>query len=626
MDNIATESKRKNRHPAVRILAVAAIAAPLLWAWDPLRLFQTLLLTEQFIAIEFGLSLSTVFLSGQFPTRSAWRNSGEIFLAASSLAICGWIAWRFNSFDFIFFLYGPEPIFLSFSLIGLTILGCYRAAGGPMTAIVIAFLAYGYGAQFLPGDFSAPSVAPGGYVTYIALGGDAIMGLALTIMATVVVVFVIFGKAFEFAGGAAFIEQLALSAFSRSRGGPLKVSVLASGLLGSISGSTVSNVMTSGSFSIPMMRRIGVSPHNAAAVEAVSSTGGQLLPPVMGAAAFLMSDIARIAYTDVIVAAAIPGLLFYFAVFVQADGLAARLKLKQEDVGHTLDRNGLIKEGAFYAIPVCVIVVTLLRYDHVPARAALIGAAVAILLALIRCSDIRNFLERLAAASLDTGILSARLIVAGAAIGIMLGVINSTSLGVLVAIAVSGITGGGLLVPLIVAAVASYLLGIGLATSAVYVIVGTLIAPGLVEIGVEPMAAHLFVFYTAMLSMITPPVAIACFAASNLAGASFLRTSVAAMRIGWPIFVLPFLFVLYPALLLIGEPLEIAITVASVAVAILLASQAASGYCASRLSTGARLARLSIAAFLLMPPLPLAVKGALSIATLVFLLGWRASR
>jgi TRAP transporter 4TM/12TM fusion protein len=539
----------------------------------------------------------------------------DIALGAFALAISFWMAFRFEDLGFALFTPGFEPVLLSALLLGLTIECCRRTAGIPMTLVVVTFVAYGYVAQFLPGAVAAPSISPKNYATYLVLSGDALYGQALTVVASIVTIFVLFGKAFEFAGGSDFIRDATLRLTAGKRGAPIKVSVVASGLLGSIVGSTTSNVLTVGSFTIPMMRKIGLPAHRAAAIEAVASTGGQLTPPVMGAAAFLMADIAGLPYSQVVVAALVPSLLYYFSLFVQADRLAARHRLSSGTVDGPQPELSLLRDGTIYLVPVIVVVSCLYAYEYAPQWAGLIGTAATAAIGLWRAKSLKRLLEMLVAAGRTT----TPLVITAGAVGLMLGVVNSTGLAVTFTVAIGSAASHHLLLALAVTACAAYFLGMGLSTTAVYVLAGVLLAPSLVNLGVSTMAAHLFVFYTAMLSMITPPVAIACLVACGLAGSGFLKTTAFAMQFGWIKFVLPFLFVYSPELLLDGEPLEIAATIVAIATAIVLVASASSGFDRDKISTAMRLAYLAYAIFLIVPWAPAPVRALASIPTIFWL-------
>lgn len=533
-------------------LAVGVVVMPLAWATEWLAATRSLVSLEEFVAAELTVALMLVFLT----PRQRETNRLDVALALATAVVGGITVFWIDTFLLQLFFGGPFLVTLSGALVLLSLLGCYRVAGAPMTILVSGFIAFGVLAQSLPPPINAPSISLQTYTIYLAFGGDALIGQALKIVSVVVVVFILFGRLFEMIGGTAFFVQIARQASGSGPGGPVKIAVVASALFGSISGSTTANVVSSGNFSIPMMTRIGLRPHQAAAVEAVASTGGQLMPPVMGIAAFLMVEIAGLPYREVIAAAALPGLLFFVSVFFQADGMAVRMNLPSERPERP-DWRALAWKGARLAIPTGLLVGTLIQMPYAPGHAAVVGGLACLVLALLSRPTAAAFIKNVFHAVRQAGDTAARIVVTGAVIGIMLGVVNATGLGVAAALGIERMTDGGLALALVAAACASFFLGLGLATTAVYAVVGTLIAPSLITLGLPVISAHLFVFYSAMLSMITPPVAIACLAASGLAHASFWSTSMTAVRIGWSLFLLPFLFVMNPGLLLLGSLGEI---------------------------------------------------------------------
>jgi len=539
-------------------IAFSVISGPLVWAIEWFADLRAAIELDQFVSAVFGLALAWVFLSPKQREMAPL----DWLLAFFAIAIAGTTAVGIETFSLRLFLGGTDLLILSGGLVALTIIACQRVLGWPMTVLVIVFLAFGAIARYLPPPISAPPANLETYLVYIAFGGDALIGQALRIITTIVIAFVLFGRMFELMGGTAFFVLVAQRLSGGSPGGPLKVAVITSSLFGSISGSTTANVVTSGSFSIPMMKQVGLRPHQAAAIEAVSSTGGQIMPPVMGIAAFLMVEIAGIPYRDLIAAALLPALLFFVSVFLQADGLARRMQLpRQPKSAIKLEElaTGLLR----IAVPIGLVVGSLILMPYAPAHGAVLGCVACLPLAITRYSNLKSLLSEAVRLTVLAGETSCRVVITGATIGILLGVINATGLGVAGALAIEKLASDGLFLALIAAAIASFFLGLGLATTAVYAVVGTLIAPSLVSMGVPVVGAHLFVFYSAMLSMITPPVALACLTASGLADASFMRTCTSAMRFGWSLFLLPFLFVLYPQLLLIGEPIDIVMTVAA---------------------------------------------------------------
>ncbi len=535
-------------------LGLLVALLPVLWAIEWFASIRSIFLLDQFVVIEFGLASALVFIS----PRNREIHFGDYILAVLALAVAILSAIGMKELVLMMFSGKMEVTLLAAALIGLSLVACYTVTGTMMTVFVSSILVFGALARYLPQPISAPPFSLGTYVVYVAYGGDAIVGQALRIVSEVVVVFIVFGKMFELMGGTRFFEHLAQRISANGAGSAVKVAAVASGLFGSISGSTTANVVTSGNFSIPMMRKIGLPAHQAAAIEAVASTGGQILPPVMGIAAFLMVEIAGIPYRDVIIAAALPGLLYFVALIFQIDGFSRRLNLIGFKVKPMSVRETLI-EALFTLVPILLIIFAVITMPHTPNNGAVLASGACIILAFGR-KGLKGTFKELFQKFVKAGDVAARIVTTSAVIGILLGVVSYSGLGVAAAVGIETIADNNLALALLAAGVASYVLGIGLATTAVYAVVGTLIAPSLINLGLAPISAHLFVFYCAMLSMITPPVAIACLAASGLANASFWRTSLQAMRFGWTLFFLPFLFVINPALLMIGTIHEIMIT------------------------------------------------------------------
>jgi TRAP-type uncharacterized transport system fused permease subunit len=299
-----------------KALALLLVLLPLCWALEAPRRLGVPLFAEQLLATELGLAIAFVLLRARKSTPLARL---EDALGLLGLGLCLWLAWRFKEIAVNPYGAGLEPALLGGALALLTLWAAWRANGLALVSLLGLFLLFGLAAPYLPGPLRAPSGSLETYFSYLAFGSDALLGSALEIITTTVLLFLLFAKCFELSGGADFVSRLAFSASARSRGGPIKAAVIASGLFGSISGSTTSNVLSSGSFTIPMMRRMGVPPATAGGIEAVASTGGQIMPPVMGTAAFLMSDIAGLSYLSVITAALLPALLYYLSLMLEAD-------------------------------------------------------------------------------------------------------------------------------------------------------------------------------------------------------------------------------------------------------------------------------------------------------------------
>jgi len=388
----------------------------------------------------------------------------------------------------------------------------------------------------------------------------------------------------------------------RYRGGQGKIAVVGSALFGMISGSAVANVSAVGVVTIPLMQRAGFPPRIAAAVEAVGSTGGQLMPPVMGAAAFLIAEYLQVPYGDVIVAATIPAILYYFSLFAQVDLEAAARGIAGAPSA-TLPRIGeVLYHGWHFIVPFVVIVVGLLVYNMQPEYAAMLAVAVLIPICLLRGYRGRRIgvVELLSAiASTGSAILDIVLICATA--GVVIGILNLSGLAFGLTLNLVSLTGSNLPLLLLVAAGIAILLGLGLPTVGVYVLMATLVAPALIKLGVPPMSAHMFVMYFGMMSMITPPIALAAYAAANIARTDPVRTGLTAARVGWIAYIVPFLIIYDPALMMIGTPAAIVWALLTNCLGVWCGTAAVVGFARGRLGPVSRIAFLVAALCLLFP-------------------------
>jgi TRAP transporter 4TM/12TM fusion protein len=375
----------------------------------------------------------------------------------------------------------------------------------------------------------------------------------------------------------------------RYRGGSMKIAVLASGLFGSISGSAVANVVGTGVVTIPMIKRDGYPAHKAGAIEAVASTGGQLMPPVMGAAAFLMAEFLAVPYSDIVLAALVPALLYYVALFIQADLEAARLGIRRVPQDQ-IPPGRAVAGGLHFVLAFAVLIYLLFWERYQPERAALWAALVLIGTAFaFGYRGERPGLRAIGGSLARTGHGILEIILISAASGLVIGVLNITGLSFNLTYLLVQVGGGSVILLLALSAVVCIILGMGLPTLGVYVLLAALVAPALVELGIEPIAAHLYVLYFGMMSMITPPIALAAFAAAAIAKAPAMATGWAAMKFGWSAYVIPFLFVFSPTLILIGAPLDIALALVTAVIGVWLVSSALAGYFAGPLAPAVRL-------------------------------------
>jgi TRAP transporter 4TM/12TM fusion protein len=436
---------------------------------------------------------------------------------------------------------------------------------------------------------------------YLAFDGSSILGRPMYVAATIVIVFIFFGQLLNASRGSIFFTDLAQAAMGRYRGGPAKIAILGSALFGSISGSAVANVVATGVVTIPMIKDSGYPAHRAGAIEAVSSTGGQLMPPVMGAAAFLMADFLGVNYGAVVLAALLPGLLYYVALFFQADLEAARDGISAIP-RERRPRWAAVIQGWFFVLPFAVLLIGIFSFNR-SAQEAVLWACIPLLAGALALGyrGERPAIMRLLGTVRATGYAVLDIIMVCAGAGIVIGILGVTGLGFNFTNALVGLGEGSMALLLLVAAGTCILLGMGLPTVGVYVLLAALVAPALIRVGVEPMAAHLYVLYFGMLSMITPPVAIAAFFAASLAKSPPMKTGWTAVRFGWIAYVVPFLFVLAPPLLFDGTLVEIGLTFLTACFGIWLISIGIVGFFVRKLDFAHRLVVTGAGALALLP-------------------------
>lgn len=401
-------------------------------------------------------------------------------------------------------------------------------------------------------------------------------------MAGVVLAFVLFGNLLFTSGGGQFLTDLSMRAMGRYRGGPAKMSVLSSSLFGTMTGSAAANVAFTGMVTIPLMKRVGYRPAFAGGVEAVASSGGLLAPPVMGAAAFLMAEFTEIPYSEVALAALGPALLYYIAVFIQVHLVAERENLpnvKPEDLPRI---DTMLRGALMFVVPLAVLIYCLFVKFLAPdtsvvyATAALLLIMAAVNRASLRPRELLSVIE-------STGRSLVQPIVIAALAGLILGVVNITGLGSTLSQALILMASDALPVLLVFTAFASIVLGMGMPAVAIYILLAVLVAPALQEFGIEPLAAHLFIYYFGIMSYVTPPMAFACFVSGPMAGADPFRTGIEGMKLSVVAYVAPFLFVLYPELLLVGHWLDVVIAMATATVGAGCLAAAVAGFIVRRL-------------------------------------------
>jgi TRAP transporter 4TM/12TM fusion protein len=549
-----------------------------------------------------ALALAWTFLA----SRRAFARWFDFAAAVASLLLCGYIFVRYEPLTYELAMLPTEGIVGSAILLFLVLDASRRTSGFGFVGIILAMAVYIYISPSLPGDFQTRWVSPERLVAYLGLDVNSMIGTILQVAVLVVIPFTILGQVLARTGGADFFADIAMAAMGRFRGGSAKIAVVGSALFGMISGSAVSNVLAVGIVTIPTMIKSGFSRYKAAAIESVGSTGGQLMPPVMGAAAFIMAEFLQVSYGAVCVAAAIPAILYYACLFIHVDLDAAK-----QNIGAVQDPDAptlaeVMKSGWHFLVPIVFLVLALI-YPEIflltPEKAAIVSTA--ILMVLTRIFGYRGkrpTLLGLAKATIETGRISLDILLIGAAAGVMVGILAISGLAFSMTLQLLALSGDNVFLLLLLIAVLAFVLGIGLPTVSVYILTATLLAPALVKLGVTPMAAHMFVMYNGMLSMITPPVAFAAYAAANIARTDGWTTGWIACLVGWSTFILPFLFVLTPSLLMDGPGYLIGWNFCRILFGLFVGTAGIVGFAFTRLTLPSRLLYGALALLIVLPP------------------------
>lgn len=534
-------------------------------------------------ALAFAMAIAYLTRQGRFPLLSK-------LLAVASLCFGGWLAVRFPTLSENVFYHPTEALIIS--AIGFTLIveAVRRTMGWSLIVILSCVCLYTLFSSNFSGAMQSRSIAPDRLLTFLVLDSASLAGAALSIAVAVVVPFLILSQLLLATGGSAFFSDLSLALAGRKRGGAGKIAIMGSAFFGSVSGSAVSNVASTGAITIPMMKDGGYKPKTAGAIEAAASTGGQLMPPIMGAAAFLLAENLQASYIDVMLAALIPSVLYYFSLFVFADLEAGRRKIARVEESRIPPLSRVVKKGWFVFAPFAVLLICLFRFTLRPETSALIAIIVLLALSMIMTYDGRRVSPKvLWDVMISAGKAAVEIILICAIAGMIIGLVARSGMSFGLGFFLVQLGESSLILLLLVTAAVCIIMGMGLPTVGVYLLLASLAAPPLVELGLQPMAAHLFVLYFGMLSMLTPPVAIAAFVAANMAKAPPMATGWEAVRVGWPAYLIPFFFAASPALLMDGSAGMIAITLIKSLVGVYLVTAAIVGYLAGRLNLVERL-------------------------------------
>jgi TRAP transporter 4TM/12TM fusion protein len=488
--------------------------------------------------------------------------------------------YMFLNWEQVTRFYGqPTPTLLILGSISLltTLEAARRTVGGAVAILGGFFIVYVLFGNYFPGFLYTRGYSFSRMIGHFYTSDGALFGLALEIFSVVVATYVIFGQFIQVSGAGDFFLKLGISLVGRFRGGPAKVAVLASSVFGTVSGSSVANVVVDGPITINMMKGLGYRPAFAGGVEAAASNGGQIMPPVMGAAAFLMAEILGVPYWSVAVAAFLPALLYYVALYFMLDFEAAKTGLRgleKKDIPPAFDT---LKEGWFFIIPVAVLLILIGHLGYNVAKSGLYCTLVLIAASYLR-RDTRLSLAKIKGALEQGALAFADLGAAAGVIGIIMSAVSLTGLGMTLSSGLIETAGGHLWLLLVLTALASIIMGMGASTLLVYLVLAMFVAPAVVKMGVDPMAAHLFIFYFGCMSLVTPPVALAAYAAAVIAKSDFWQTGWESSRLGIVGYIVPFIFVYQPALLLKGAAGDVVLASITAIIGTIALAGAMTGY------------------------------------------------
>ncbi|MEM1343674.1 MAG: TRAP transporter fused permease subunit [Pseudomonadota bacterium] len=467
----------------------------------------------------------------------------------------------------------PNNAYAAITLIALILELTRRVAGLALVVIASIFIGYAFLGPWLPGFLEHRGYGVNRFFTYLYTD-NGVLGPTTAVSSTYIVLFIVFAAFLQVSKVGDYFVDCAFAVAGRARGGPAKVSVFASGLMGMLNGTSAGNVVSTGSLTIPLMKRVGYTPQSAGAIEAAASTGGQIMPPIMGAGAFIMAEITGIPYTDLVLAALIPALLYFASVYFMVDGEACRLGLSGVPKSELPEAAALLRR-LYLFVPVLILIGALfIGYSVIRAGTLSIAAAVVVSWLTPQAMGPRAIL-----AALTEGTrLSVQIVTVCACAGIIVGVIAITGVGARFSALLFDLAQSSTLLALIFAMLIAIVLGMGMPTTAAYAVAASVVAPGLIEIGVAPLAAHFFVFYYAVVSAITPPVALAAYAGAAIAGAEPMRTSMASFRVGLAAFIVPFMFFYSPGLLLEAPWYEIARNLCTALIGVYVLAAAVQGW------------------------------------------------
>jgi TRAP transporter 4TM/12TM fusion protein len=513
-------------------------------------------------------------------------------------------------------------IFIGFLGIGMLLEATRRVSNPVLPILAIISIIYCYFGRYFPSLFAHRGFNIARIINHMYLGTEGVFGVPISVSATFVFMFILFGSILQETGMGKFVIDLALAIAGKSTGGPAKVAVLSSGIMGTISGSSVANVCTTGTFTIPLMKSIGYKPYFAAAVEAVSSTGGQIMPPIMGAAAFIMAEFLGVPYIKVALAAVIPALLYYAAVIIQVHLEATRLGLLGLPKERLPELWKLLRAKGHLLIPLFAIIYFLVA-GYTPMKAAYYGVLTTIAVSFIS-KETRLTLPKLIDGLANGAKGSLGVACACGTVGIIVGMATLTGLGLRIASLIITISQGNLLITLLLTMVTCILLGAGLPTTANFIVTSTIAAPALLQLGVAPIAAYMFVLYFGIAADLSPPVALAAYAGAGIAGSEPMKTGVTAVKLALAGFLVPYIYVMNPMLVLVDvTPVPFVLAIATAMMGVFLLGMSTIGYYKAQIPFWLRIIILCGAIGLLKPGL---YSDAFGLAVMIFTIFFQKRR
>ena len=506
-------------------------------------------------SIHLGFLLVIFYINAMVDSEKRWEQIFLGIMALFALGGCAYITILDENLQLRAGIVYASDILFAILLIIAIFEACRRKMGNPLVIITLVFVAYAFLGKYIPGFLNQPGMTLKKFTSLVYLTTDGIFGSPLYASASYVVLFVLLGAIMSVSGIGDYMTNLATSLFGHMRGGPAKVAVVASGFFGSISGSPTANVIGTGTFTIPMMKKNGFEPEFAAAVEATASTGGAIMPPIMGSTAFIMAEMLGIPYTAVAKAALIPAILYFLAVLFGVDIYAAKHGLKGIPRSQLPKVRSMLKQ-IYMLAPLIFLIFCMAVFNMTIVRSGLLTIIVTLVLVEINPKT-RMTTEQWLQIPVQTVKSAVSVGIACAMAGIISGVIMGSGLGYRISSILTSVAGTSMLLLLVLTMVVSLIMGMGVPTTAAYLVLASLVAPTMIQLGIPPLAAHMFIFYFGCISSITPPVALAAYAGAGLAGCDPNKTGYKAFRLAFCSFLMPYLFVYNPVLLMEGGVLDI---------------------------------------------------------------------